>query len=148
MTERKEKPAMKRVFILGKQYLLDSVNAALYVITKRGALEIVTSTSYKEYRESLPKNYDLYLIHLQHTSEEALKELKQEQPWSKVIGAAALAPNDELASMTMVRGAGEHPKSDFYLRYQGHLNYLDGLVVAWGVDELEPVLREMEVELR
>lgn len=44
---------------------------------------------------TLPRDYDGYLIHLSDTSEEAVSELRKEQPWSKIFGVSGGGPGRE-----------------------------------------------------
>lgn len=74
-----------------KFFILDSTcGKAIENIIRDTATElgykvrIDLSTNFEVTR--LPRDYDGYLIHLSNTSEEAIMELREEQPWSKIFG--------------------------------------------------------------
>ena len=74
---------LKKVFILdGPAESMEKIIRNHY---EEGNLEIRSSDSDTEFRRHLPETYDLYLLHLSNTKEEAIRELKEMQPWCKIF---------------------------------------------------------------
>ena len=74
-----------------KFFILDSkAGEALEGMIRNAAeelkYEVRTKLSTEPELPRLPRDYDGYLIHLSNTSEEAVRELREEQPWSKIFG--------------------------------------------------------------
>lgn len=59
---------------------------AIRTTAKESGLDVKIDFSRESGIESLPRDYDGYLIHLSDVSEEAINELKNDQPWSKIFG--------------------------------------------------------------
>ena len=81
----------KRIFILDSHSGFDGVGLGL-IQTARDMgmelnkdLELMCCEDENKYQRELPKDFDVYLIHPSDTSEEALIDLRKEQPWSHVF---------------------------------------------------------------
>lgn len=70
-----------RLFILDRQLGGNWKN--LFEATAKYSKKDVEIVLSREGRlEHIPKDFDAYFLHLSETSEEAIKELREEQPWS------------------------------------------------------------------
>jgi hypothetical protein len=89
----------KKVFILDSHCGVDGVGLALIQTARNMGmelgkdLEMRCSEDKDKYRRELPKDYDIYLIHPSDTSEEALIDLRREQPWSNIVCISGLYPD-------------------------------------------------------
>lgn len=74
-----------------KFYILDSktgnsLEKMITIIAKKLDMPIQIDTSNDSHVDYLPRDYDGYLLHLSNTSEEAIQNLKEQQPESKIYG--------------------------------------------------------------
>ncbi len=103
---------MKRIFISDRECGEDLKEMISWCA--KNELEI------KVYNESvlrnIPQDFDLYLIHLSETTEEALENLRKEQPWCKIVG---------------IRGASRLPEEirkcldlNYYLITGNYMNHI------------------------
>jgi hypothetical protein len=74
----------KRIFILESEGGPKAIEETLMHFSGE-KLEFKTSNSKIDYKRNLPRDYDLYLIHLSHTDIGAVNHLKELQPWSKIF---------------------------------------------------------------
>jgi len=103
-------------------FILDSkVGEALEGMIRIAAEELEynvrTKLSTEPELARLPRDYDGYLIHLSNTSEEALRELREEQPWSRIFG---------------ISGAG----------IDINLKYLDTIYYIMGLEDAKSIIRK------
>jgi len=76
---------LKRIFILESEGVPEEIKKNLKLWEKEGSLEFKSSISKTEYKRHIPEGYDLYLLHISNTEEDAIKELRERQPWSKIL---------------------------------------------------------------
>ena len=89
MKSQKETLTKKRILILEpKEEYLDKIINFLVDNIGKDKLEIETLRQFSYIH--FPRDYDIYLIHLNYTSEESVEELREEQPWCKIyIGSTS-----------------------------------------------------------
>ncbi|MBI3334464.1 hypothetical protein HYZ97_03170, partial [Candidatus Pacearchaeota archaeon] len=85
---------IKRIFVLDNKTIAEEVIVpTIQSIEVKPNLEVTYCYDRKKF--NFPPNYDAYLIHVSHTSPQALEDLKKAQPWSIVIGRTTM-PNEHL----------------------------------------------------
>ena len=93
-SEKQEEKVRKRMFYLHsfgpKDYEPRSIRFAHWI--ESGELEFVFSRD-KAFRH-LPEGYDVYILHLSDTSEEAITELRKDQPWSWIYGISGAVTSE------------------------------------------------------
>lgn len=78
----------KRIFVVEDYLELQLMERLFKGHIRPNEYEIVTIldlSDEKVYRRDLPEGYDVYWVHISAVEDEALKELKGKQPWSKLI---------------------------------------------------------------
>lgn len=79
-----------RVFVLdskcGRNVHGPSLGWAAEALGKRVGKDIEIRISEERMMVNLPRDYDLYLLHLSNTTEQAILDLREDQPWSRIDG--------------------------------------------------------------
>lgn len=83
----------KRIFliedILQKQFMEDLFKRH----SNKGQYELVTALDLSDegiYKRHLPEGYDIYWLHSSSTEFDAIDEIKNKQPWSKIVVRTAV----------------------------------------------------------
>jgi hypothetical protein len=104
----------KRIFILETGVFPVHIENNIKVYAKEGGLDFYLETSEQSYRRHLPEGYDLYLLHPLHTEEEAIKEIRRNQPWSKIFVRPNIGEEIPSSMKSFVDGDYNLNNHDFY----------------------------------
>jgi hypothetical protein len=82
---RKTSTPRKRIFILETREFPEKIKEDLKLYGYERELSFRSSISKSSFRKNLPEDFDLYLLHISNTDEEAIEELRRKQSWSKIF---------------------------------------------------------------
>lgn len=81
--------------VLKKVYILDSVlvetlKMSVSETAENLDMKIELETSSDRLVRILPRGYDIYILHLSNLEDQDLKGLREEQPWSYIVGISGI----------------------------------------------------------
>ena len=74
----------KKIFILESKRVAGLLREELLKMIESEEVIVDYSVSQIDFRRHLPRDYDIYFIHIPNTNEESILELKEKQNWSEV----------------------------------------------------------------